>query len=115
MKEKARKILAMLITAVFVMGITPVVWAQDNNGGAGGGSSDIGIPPQANPISPNNSAVPEVLFDAFAFSPLVTSVLPDRRLTTDERQAWVDNYWAQSGPTAFELEVAAVVNRIRVE
>jgi len=36
--------------------------------------------------------------------------LPNRRLTDAERQAWVDDYYANGGPSDFELEVVRLVN-----
>ena len=36
--------------------------------------------------------------------------LPDRRLTDEERQAWIADYFANGGPTAVELEVLRLVN-----
>jgi len=40
--------------------------------------------------------------------------LPDRRLTDGERQAWIAEYQALGGVSAFELEVIRLVNEIRV-
>jgi len=36
--------------------------------------------------------------------------LPNRRLTDAERQVWIDEYNANGGPSAFELEVVRLVN-----
>jgi len=40
-------------------------------------------------------------------------ILPNRRLTYVERQEWIDEYWANGGASAFELEVIRLVNEIR--
>ncbi|MCL2400501.1 MAG: CAP domain-containing protein [Defluviitaleaceae bacterium] len=39
--------------------------------------------------------------------------LPNRRLTENERQAWIKEYHANGGASAFELEVIKLVNEIR--
>ena len=42
-----------------------------------------------------------------------TIELPNRRLTNEERQVWINDYWAHGGPTQFELEVVWAVNYFR--
>jgi len=41
--------------------------------------------------------------------------LPNSRLTSDERQAWIAEYDANGGPSEFELEVIRLINEIREE
>lgn len=41
--------------------------------------------------------------------------LPNRRLTDAELQAWIDEYNANGGPSAFELEVIRLTNVFRAE
>ena len=36
--------------------------------------------------------------------------LPNRRLTEEERQEWIDEYWEMGGASAFELEVLHYIN-----
>ena len=42
-------------------------------------------------------------------------LLPDRRLTDEERAAWIAEYEALGGPSEFELEVVRIINEIRAE
>jgi len=39
--------------------------------------------------------------------------LPNRRLRTAERNAWIDEYWLMGGPNAFEFEVIRIINNVR--
>ena len=41
--------------------------------------------------------------------------LPNRRLTEEEREAWIDHYWYHGGPTEYEKEVVRLINEIRRE
>ena len=41
--------------------------------------------------------------------------LPNRRLTDIERKEWIDDYWANGGHNAFELEVVRLVNEVRIQ
>lgn len=45
----------------------------------------------------------------------ISATLPNRRLTDGERQAWINAYNANGGPTEFELEVIRLINAIRAE
>ncbi|MCL2545777.1 MAG: S-layer homology domain-containing protein [Oscillospiraceae bacterium] len=47
--------------------------------------------------------------------PQMSITLPDRRLTADERAAWIAKYNAMGGAFAFELEVVQIVNEIRAD
>jgi uncharacterized protein YkwD len=49
-----------------------------------------------------------------AATPLATT-LPDRRLTDAERDEWVAAYRANGGMSEFELELARIINGIRVQ
>ena len=40
-------------------------------------------------------------------------VIPNRRLTTDERNIWIAVYHARNGANAFELQVLSLVNNVR--
>ena len=42
-------------------------------------------------------------------------VIPNRRLTADEIAQWIEEYDAQGGPNAFELEVLRLVNEERAQ
>jgi len=42
-------------------------------------------------------------------------ILPDRRLTDEERQTWIAEYNELGGASAFELEAVRLVNEIRIE
>ena len=41
--------------------------------------------------------------------------LPNRRLTEEERNAWIDHYWYLGGPTEHEKEIVRLINEIRRE
>ena len=41
--------------------------------------------------------------------------LPNRRLTDEERNAWIDHYWYLGGPSEYEKEVVRLINEIRRE
>ena len=41
--------------------------------------------------------------------------LPNRRLTEEEREAWIDHYWYHGGPTEHEKEIVRLINEIRRE
>ena len=41
--------------------------------------------------------------------------LPNRRLSEEERNAWIDHYWYHGGPTEYEKEVVRLINEIRRE
>ena len=41
--------------------------------------------------------------------------LPNRRLTEEERNAWIDHYWYHGGPTEHEKEIVRLINEIRRE
>ena len=49
----------------------------------------------------------------FTVQPASSITIPDRRLTVEERQEWIDEYLAMGGATAFELEVIRLVNMER--
>jgi len=50
-----------------------------------------------------------------AGTPPPVMTIPNRRLTDGERQAWIDNYFALGGPSAFELEIVELVNVVRAQ
>jgi len=91
-----------------------------------GRSIELDVPPM---IVDNRTLVPvravaesfdaEVEWDAATQTVIITVVqrivLPNRRLTDEERQEWIDEYWAFGGPTANELEVVRLVNEVRAE
>jgi len=63
-------------------------------------------PPPA-PTTPTPTPSPRELPFAYTTSSIT---IPNRRLTAEERQAWIDEYNLMGGPSAFELEVVRLVN-----
>ncbi|MCL2404747.1 MAG: CAP domain-containing protein [Defluviitaleaceae bacterium] len=65
-------------------------------------------PPQAqDPVGPTPTPAPREVPFAYTTSSIT---IPNRRLTEAERQAWIDEYNANGGASAFELEVVRLVN-----
>ncbi|MCL2386565.1 MAG: hypothetical protein FWC89_03340 [Defluviitaleaceae bacterium] len=49
-------------------------------------------------------------FDLYTVDMLTSITLPNRRLTDEERQEWIADYWVHGGPTPNELEAVRLVN-----
>jgi len=64
------------------------------------------VAPSPTPTPPSEREVPFLYTQS-------TIQIPNRRLTTAERQAWIDEYRANGGASAFELEVIRLVNEER--
>jgi len=74
---------------------------------------DIGItdpPPTGLDTTPDDPPAAAV----FTIQPASSITIPNRRLTVQERQEWIDEYMEMGGATAFELEVVRLVNVERV-
>ncbi|MCL2575556.1 MAG: CAP domain-containing protein [Defluviitaleaceae bacterium] len=65
------------------------------------------IPTNANPFDINN------MVDAGGM-PMSQIILPNRRATDNEREAWIAEYRAMGGASAFEMEVIRLINIERV-
>ena len=48
-------------------------------------------------------------------NPMSRIQLPNRRLTDEERQEWIEEYWEMGGPGYVELEIFRVLNEVRLE
>ena len=95
-----------LLRADAPVSVTPVVPATvpvvTPNAGASDSSDNV-VAPEANVSS-------DIL--ANVALPVVSSsiVIPNRKLTECELQAWIDEYWELGGPSEFELESLRLVN-----
>ena len=68
---------------------------------------------QVNQTQPTDSSSPAVSIDTQHAQSSIT--LPNRRLTTAERQAWIDDYNANGGAVLYELEIVKRINEVRIQ